>query len=58
MSIQFGILLLQHETGASVLSIQNKHGGDIENMNFEILREWLAGRGKQPVIWITCRHFT
>ena len=39
MSIQFGILLLQHETGASVLSIQNtEYGGDIENMNFEILR--------------------
>lgn len=50
---QFGIHLLQDETGASVLSIADKHGGDAEKINFEILHEWLTGRGKQPVIWKT-----
>ena len=52
-SMQFGIHLLQDESGASMLSIADKHGGDAEKINFEILHEWLTGRGKQPVIWKT-----
>ena len=51
--IQFGIHLLEDETAASVLSIQTKHCGDAEKLNIEILREWLTGRGKQPVTWDT-----
>lgn len=51
--MQFGILLLQDETGASVMSIAHKHGGDPEKINLEILHEWLSGGGKQPVIWKT-----
>ena len=35
------------------MSIARKHGGDAEKINFEILHEWLSGRGKQPVIWKT-----
>ena len=52
-SIQFGILLLEDGTGASVLSMNTKHSGDTEKLNIEILQEWLTGRGKQPVTWKT-----
>ena len=51
--IRFGIFLLEDETGASVLSMETKHRGDAEKLNFEILQEWLTGRGKQPVTWKT-----
>ena len=30
-----------------------KHHYDAEQINMEILQEWLAGRGKQPVTWAT-----
>ena len=30
-----------------------KHCNDAEEINKEILREWLTGRGKQPVTWAT-----
>ena len=52
-SILFGTLLLEDETGASVLSMETKHRGDAEKLNFEILQEWLTGRAKQPVTWKT-----
>ena len=51
--ILFGTFLLEDETGASVMSMETKHGGDAEKLNFEILQEWLTGRGKQPVTWKT-----
>ena len=30
-----------------------KHHYDAEQINIEILQEWLTGRGKQPVTWPT-----
>ena len=30
-----------------------KHHYDAEQINIEILQEWLTGRGKQPVTWAT-----
>ena len=30
-----------------------KHHYDAEEINTEILHEWLTGRGKQPVTWTT-----
>ena len=30
-----------------------KHSNDAEEINTEILQEWLTGRGKQPVTWAT-----
>ena len=31
----------------------HKHLNDAERINTEILQEWLAGKGKQPVSWTT-----
>ena len=31
----------------------HKHLNDAEEINTEILQEWLTGRGKQPVTWAT-----
>lgn len=49
----FGILLLKDETGSNVAAITKKHLGSAELINIEILQEWLAGRGKEPVSWRT-----
>ena len=50
---QFGILLLQDRTGASVKNIAHRCSNDPERINTEILRQWLAGMGKLPVTWAT-----
>ena len=31
----------------------HKHLKDAEQINIEILKQWLTGRGKQPVTWAT-----
>ena len=33
--------------------MEHKHRGDAEQINMEILEEWVNGRGKQPVSWVT-----
>jgi len=33
--------------------MEHKHRGDVEQINMEILWEWVSGRGKQPVTWAT-----
>jgi len=50
---QFGTFLLDDRTGSKVKIMECKHHYDAEQINMEILREWLAGRGKQPVTWTT-----
>ena len=50
---QFGTFLLDDRTGSRVKIMECKHHYDAEQINMEILREWLAGRGKQPVTWTT-----
>ena len=49
----FGIFLLQDLKGQKVKSIKSKHQSDSSLINTEILEEWLAGKGKQPVTWAT-----
>ena len=49
--LQFGILLLEDTKGARVRNIEHKHRGDAEQINMEILEEWVNGRGRQPVSW-------
>ena len=34
-------------------SLANKHMNDVEQINMEVLQEWITGRGKHPVIWKT-----
>ena len=50
---QFGILLLNDPNGTRVSNIEYKHRGDAVQINTEILREWVTGRGKKPVSWET-----
>ena len=53
MNVPFGILLLEDHSGAVVDAIDLKHSNNVQMINFEILREWLAGKGKKPVSWQT-----
>ena len=50
---QFGILLLEDETGARVKSIEYRYRGNSEQISTEILEQWINGKGKQPVTWGT-----
>ena len=48
---QFGILLLEDTNGARVRNMEHKHQRDAEQINMEILEEWVNGKGRQPVSW-------
>ena len=50
---KFGILLLNNRTGARITAIAQKHTDDAEQINIEVLQEWLQGKGKKPVTWHT-----
>ena len=50
---QFGILLLEDANGAKVRNMEHKHRGDAEQINTEILQEWIRGKGRLPVSWAT-----
>ena len=50
---EFGVFLLQDQSGAKVKSMTCKHLNDPKRINIEILQEWLTGEGKQPVTWST-----
>ena len=49
----FGILLLEDETGARVENIEHRCRKDSEQINREILKQWIDRKGKQPVTWET-----
>ena len=51
--VQFGTFLLVDSTGSRIETMAHKHLNDAERINTEILKEWLTGRGKQPVTWAT-----
>ena len=51
--VQFGTFLLDDRNGSRVKIMARKHHYDAEQINIEILQEWLIGRGKQPVTWAT-----
>lgn len=46
----FGILLLNDETGTETNAIFSTHRENIEQINVEILRTWIGGKGK-PHSW-------
>ena len=50
---RFGTILLKDDYGARVDNIVHKHRESAEDINTEILQEWLTGKGKQPVTWET-----
>ena len=51
--VQFGALLLDDRNGSRVKNLEYEHHHNIEQINTAILREWVNGRGKQPVTWAT-----
>ena len=51
--VKFGTFLLNDRNGSRVKIMAHKHSNDAEEINTEILQEWLTGRGRQPVNWAT-----
>ena len=47
---QFGIQLLNDETGEEIEAIASKYREDAQEINFKILRLWMRGKGK-PLDW-------
>ena len=50
---KFGTLLLEDKTGNEVESIRISKHNDPLLIKVEILRQWLQGKGKDPVTWRT-----
>ena len=50
---EFGALLLEDKAGTVTEAIVTKHKCDAKAINWEILRNWLEGKGKKPVEWST-----
>ena len=48
----FGVLLLNDETAAEVTAIVKEHRENAADINLEILRLWIGGKGK-PLSWNT-----
>ena len=51
--VQFGAFLLDDRDGSRVKNMAHKNLNNSEQINTEILQEWLTGSGKQPVEWAT-----
>ena len=49
----FGLHLLEDDTGARIQSLAHKHMNDAEQINLDIFQQWITGRGKHPVTWKT-----
>ena len=49
----FGVLLLKDDTGDLVTAIEKEQGKSTVDINRQILRLWVQGKGRQPVTWNT-----
>ena len=50
---QFGVILLEDGEGALVDGIAHKNFNNPEEINIDILTQWLRGKGRKPVTWRT-----
>ena len=50
---EFGLNLLQDDTGAKMEAIVKQYQKDATDINLQVLSRWLIGEGKQPVTWAT-----
>ena len=50
---QFGILLLEDDTGQVVDAIVHEYQRDVEMIILKISQKWINGAGQQPVTWGT-----
>ena len=48
-----GVLLLKDDNGDRITAITKELRGNAADINHEILRLWLKGKGRQPVTWAT-----
>ena len=51
--MMFGTLLLEDLNGMRIRNMEMKHMKNPEQINMEVLQEWVEGGGKQPVTWDT-----
>ena len=49
----FGLYLLDDRNGVRTRALAHKHNNDANQINREIIEEWVAGKGKHPVTWKT-----
>ena len=49
---ELGIMLLEDTTGAVTDAIIN-HSNDATEINLQILKHWVQGKGKKPLEWST-----
>ena len=49
----FGILILDDKRGSKVAAIAETEHGNSVAITVEILRQWLLGKGRMPVTWLT-----
>ena len=49
----FGLFLLEDDSGARICSIAHEHMNNAEQINMEVLRQWLTGKAKHPITWKT-----
>ena len=49
----FGMFLLEDDTGAIVSALEKEHHWSAEQINMAILQKWLQGNGVKPVMWST-----
>lgn len=49
----FGTLLLEDKTGSKMSSMEHSLGRDVQEINYRIVRDWIAGNGKRPMSWDT-----
>ena len=49
----FGLFLLDDPNGVRTRALTHKLNNDANEINREIIEEWVAGKGKHPVTWKT-----
>ena len=49
----FGVLLLEDDDGDQITAIEKELGKNAADINRQVLRLWLKGKGRQPVTWAT-----
>ena len=50
---EFGILLLEDDDGDQIAAIEKEQGKSASDINRQVFRLWLKGKGRQPVTWAT-----
>ena len=49
----FGLFLLDDPNGVKIHALALKHMNNANEINREIIEEWVAGKGRHPITWKT-----